>query len=49
MFRATISALLALWWRRPEPVKSAPNHSRNSGTRAAQRAAAKQRRKRGRK
>lgn len=50
MFRATLSALLALWWRQPEPVKSTtPNHSRISGTRAAQRAADKQRRKRGRK
>jgi hypothetical protein len=49
MFRATLSALLAMWWRQPEPVKSTPNHSRASGTRAAQRAAEKQRRRRGRK
>lgn len=49
MLRATLSALLALWWRQPGPVKSTPNHSRISGTRAAQRAALKQRRKRGRK
>lgn len=49
MFRATLSALLAMWWRQPERIQSTPNHSRISGTRAAQRAANKQRRKRGRK
>lgn len=49
MFRATLSALLALWWHQPERIQSTPNHSRTSGTLAAKRAAIKQRRKRGRK
>lgn len=50
VFSAFISALLAMSWRhKPKPVESTPNHRRTTGTRAAQRAAEKQRRKRGRK
>lgn len=45
----TLRAMLAMWIRQPERIKSTPNHSRTTGTKAAQRAAERQRRKRGRK